>query len=337
MLCLKPAKNVRKCQGIILPSTGTRYFDFSGFYPLKLGLMAAPPDGYDGYKEFEALFGSCDSWDGPDGGCAGDVDESGKVDLIDFEILRRELSGQWTTRMADIDADGDVDLLDFEQWRHGNGALNEPLPPAAPCEGPCLQALAPDYVMKASNEAGGPAINYVSIAGQPGASLGPRADDATTSPLALGFNFPYYGSLNPTVVAATNGFLEFGSQNAAFTNQILPDLTLPNAVIAPLWDNAMVAESPVKLTAAATDACGGIDQTAFEVFFDSAWHAAGTDVTGSDGWEVLSDNAGVADQIIAVRAFAGDKAGNGALSPANSAVVLDRTPPELTAINFSPA
>ena len=47
----------------------------------------------------------------------GDANCDGLIDLIDFEIWRREFIGSATTRNADINMDGLVNLIDFEFWR----------------------------------------------------------------------------------------------------------------------------------------------------------------------------------------------------------------------------
>lgn len=47
----------------------------------------------------------------------GDANCDGLIDLIDFEIWRREFTGSAITRNADYNADGFVNLIDFEFWR----------------------------------------------------------------------------------------------------------------------------------------------------------------------------------------------------------------------------
>lgn len=47
----------------------------------------------------------------------GDANCDGKVDLIDFEIWRKEYRGELTSKDADFNSDGKVDLIDFETWR----------------------------------------------------------------------------------------------------------------------------------------------------------------------------------------------------------------------------
>lgn len=49
----------------------------------------------------------------------GDVNCDGDVDLSDFEIWRRELMNELSTKQSDLNLDLEVDLLDFELWRRG--------------------------------------------------------------------------------------------------------------------------------------------------------------------------------------------------------------------------
>lgn len=51
--------------------------------------------------------------------CSGPVEgtKDGKVDLADFNLLRKEFSGTATTLLCDNDTNGVVDLLDFNIFR----------------------------------------------------------------------------------------------------------------------------------------------------------------------------------------------------------------------------
>lgn len=49
----------------------------------------------------------------------GDADCNNRIDLIDFEIWRKEFMRTLTTKTADFIASGIVDLVDFEAWRKG--------------------------------------------------------------------------------------------------------------------------------------------------------------------------------------------------------------------------
>lgn len=56
-------------------------------------------------------------------GCAlkpkGDADCNNRIDLIDFEVWRKEFMGTLTSKSTDFNASGAVDLVDFEAWRKG--------------------------------------------------------------------------------------------------------------------------------------------------------------------------------------------------------------------------
>ncbi len=56
---------------------------------------------------------------GSAGDCSGPVEgtKDGKVDLADFNLLRKEFSGSATTLFCDNDTNGVVDLLDFNIFR----------------------------------------------------------------------------------------------------------------------------------------------------------------------------------------------------------------------------
>lgn len=53
------------------------------------------------------------------GDCSGPVEGTpdGIVDLIDFNLLRKEISGPPATTFCDFDTNGIIDLLDFNIFR----------------------------------------------------------------------------------------------------------------------------------------------------------------------------------------------------------------------------
>lgn len=62
---------------------------------------------------------------------SGDADCNGKIDLIDFEIFRKEFLKILSTMTADFDNNGQVTVGDFETWRKGyfaGGAVMTPTP-----------------------------------------------------------------------------------------------------------------------------------------------------------------------------------------------------------------
>ncbi len=61
---------------------------------------------------------------------------------------------------------------------------------------------------------------------------------------AFGFPFPFFNSTYERFWIAADGFVSLGNVHASPTNQNVPDSTLPNAVIAPFWDNLIPPEIP---------------------------------------------------------------------------------------------
>lgn len=49
----------------------------------------------------------------------GDADCNNIIDLIDFEIWRKEFTGALNTKNADFDSSGLINIIDFEAWRKG--------------------------------------------------------------------------------------------------------------------------------------------------------------------------------------------------------------------------
>ena len=86
-----------------------------------------------------------------------------------------------------------------------------------------------------SEEAGGPVFDWVEI-NDTGNEL-PPADDDAWGPFQLGFEFNFYGVPYSGVYISTNGLLSFATASDAHSNQGMPDSALPNALIAPFWDN----------------------------------------------------------------------------------------------------
>jgi len=80
----------------------------------------------------------------------------------------------------------------------------------------------------------------------------PNADDgiALDVPLAAlngGRGFPFYGTFHTTVAMSTNGILDFAPSPASDVPNNhcpLPDPTVPNTIIAVLWDDLVLANAP---------------------------------------------------------------------------------------------
>ncbi len=92
------------------------------------------------------------------------------------------------------------------------------------------------YMFKDSDE---PDVNFEWI-DTTGGTLVPfdtGADDQAV-PVVLPFSFQFYGETYDSVWVSTNGLLSFTGDNAdEYSNEEIPSLSTPNAIIAPLWDD----------------------------------------------------------------------------------------------------
>jgi hypothetical protein len=72
-----------------------------------------------------------------------------------------------------------------------------------------------------------------------GTGNGPADDEGfTATQIATPAGFEFYGLVEPTFVASTNGWLTFGPASvAAFANVDLPTAGAPNALVAPFWED----------------------------------------------------------------------------------------------------
>ena len=93
------------------------------------------------------------------------------------------------------------------------------------------------YRWSDSNEPGGPAFAWqdISATGTPIADV--TTDDDTSAPIALGFNFPFYGATFNAIRVSSNGWLSFTSSSTAYSNQPLPNAGAPENLVAPFWDD----------------------------------------------------------------------------------------------------
>jgi subtilisin family serine protease len=88
-----------------------------------------------------------------------------------------------------------------------------------------------------SDEAGGPTFAWTDISGTGTAVPGVTSDDSNGGPVALGFNFPFYGTLFSSIRVCSNGWLSFTNATTAYSNQPLPNSGAPENLIAPFWDD----------------------------------------------------------------------------------------------------
>jgi subtilisin family serine protease len=88
-----------------------------------------------------------------------------------------------------------------------------------------------------SNQAGGPVFSWTDISTTGTLVADVTTDDDTSAPIALGFDFPFYGSVFNSFRVCSNGWLSFTSASTAYSNQPLPNTGAPENLIAPFWDD----------------------------------------------------------------------------------------------------
>jgi hypothetical protein len=125
-----------------------------------------------------------------------------------------------------------------------------------------LQNSQTRYGFLLSTAPGGPTYAWTDIATTGTEVTGfSNIDDAISSPIALGFSFPFYGSSFTTLRVCTNGFLSFTDTAVPFENTSLPSVGGPRNAIAACWDD-MILENGARIF---TQQIGGN----FVVQFDS--------------------------------------------------------------------
>ncbi len=87
-----------------------------------------------------------------------------------------------------------------------------------------------------SDEPGGPTFQWTDIS-TTGTNIGIASDNVTSTPIALGFDFPFYGTFFNSIRVCTNGWASFTSSSTAWSNQPLPIGFVPENLIAPFWDD----------------------------------------------------------------------------------------------------
>ncbi len=91
------------------------------------------------------------------------------------------------------------------------------------------------YTWKDSAEPDGPVFSWFNIAGVGTNANLPEDDRAATIPLP--FSFRFYGSNYNSISVCTNGYLQLGASDTAWANRTIPTAAIPNAFIAPFWDD----------------------------------------------------------------------------------------------------
>jgi len=89
-----------------------------------------------------------------------------------------------------------------------------------------------DYTWEDSNEANGPAYNWIDIVNS-GTAL--SLSDDSYQFVTLPFAFPFYGTEYTSVYITSNGYLAFDAHTVAYLNVSIPNAAVPNNYIAPFW------------------------------------------------------------------------------------------------------
>ncbi len=133
------------------------------------------------------------------------------------------------------------------------------------------------YTMADSSAANGPAYNWVDIS-TTGISV-TLGDDDEDGPFPIGFTFPFYDNEYTDFYVSSNGFISFGSGSTAFSNQCpLPDSSLPNNLIALMWDdlNPSSSNDPVYYQSFTSCPYGTTATPCLVVQYENYHHYGGT-------------------------------------------------------------
>jgi hypothetical protein len=113
-----------------------------------------------------------------------------------------------------------------------------------------------------STAPGGPAYAWTDISATGTEVTGfANPDDGLSTPIAIGFAFPFYGGSFTTLRVCTNGFISFTDTTTPYENTSLPGVGAPRNLIAVCWDD-LILENGARIF---TQQIGG----SFIVQFDS--------------------------------------------------------------------
>jgi len=91
------------------------------------------------------------------------------------------------------------------------------------------------YVWVDSDEPDGPVYSWIDISSE-GTEITP-GDDDFEGPVAIGFDFPFYGNTYNQVYIGSNGILTFGAGSSARLNDAIPTPGDPDNMIAMWWED----------------------------------------------------------------------------------------------------
>jgi len=141
-------------------------------------------------------------------------------------------SGEAITRALTITNSGPA-ALEFELFELEGGSMSLSMSLSELL----LSSGGPDsfgYTYQDSDDPEGPGFAFVDIVAT-GTAVA-LDDDDYAGPLAIGFDFPFYGSDKTQFYISSNGFLSFGSGSPEWYNDCpLPSDYAPHNLIAPMW------------------------------------------------------------------------------------------------------
>ncbi|MGH7741735.1 MAG: choice-of-anchor D domain-containing protein, partial [Candidatus Eiseniibacteriota bacterium] len=106
---------------------------------------------------------------------------------------------------------------------------------------------APDgfgYRWRDSGQSGGPQFDWVEIANL-GSAVPVYGEEWNYGPVAIGFQFPFYGRRFGSLRICSNGWLSFTSNSIQFSHQMLPSSYGPENLLAPLWADLITPPASV--------------------------------------------------------------------------------------------
>jgi uncharacterized repeat protein (TIGR01451 family) len=183
-------------------------------------------DGYQSFVSTADITDGGDLWVDvnlvPDRACAAVDPDAIEVWVVEGTAVFTDPAGLDITNDGGLPLNFDLLELDggFAPGLDGNGSLSTwPGPDGFGYEGETL--------------------NYewidISTTGTPVPGL---SDDSYAGPFNVGFNFPFYGSLQSQFYVSSNGFLSFGSGSSSLSNQCpLPNSNTPDNIIPLMWDD----------------------------------------------------------------------------------------------------
>jgi subtilisin family serine protease/PKD repeat protein len=95
----------------------------------------------------------------------------------------------------------------------------------------------PNYSYRDSDALGGPLFQWIDISST-GTEITDLGDESNIGPLAIGFEFPFYGSAYHTFQFCSNGYISLSQDSdSAWENIAIPSPQAPALLIAPFWSD----------------------------------------------------------------------------------------------------